>query len=52
MKLHDSGNGVLKNIGVSNFTIKHLKEILADPTNVVPAVNQVSNIIYTKHIYI
>lgn len=41
IKLHDNGSGVLKNIGVSNFTVKHLKEILADPTNIVPAVNQV-----------
>lgn len=41
MKLHDNGNGPLKNIGVSNYTVKHLKEILADPTNIVPAVNQV-----------
>lgn len=41
MKLHDNGNGPLKNIGVSNYTVKHLKEMLSDSTNVVPAVNQV-----------
>ncbi|XP_050437298.1 glyoxal reductase-like [Adelges cooleyi] len=41
MKIHDNGNGPLKNIGVSNYTTKHIKEILADPTNIVPAVNQV-----------
>lgn len=41
MKIHDNGNGPLKNIGVSNYTTKHIKEILADPSNVVPAVNQV-----------
>jgi len=41
MKLHDNGNGPLKNIGVSNYTVKHLKEMLSDPTNIVPAVNQV-----------
>ncbi|CAI6365296.1 unnamed protein product [Macrosiphum euphorbiae] len=40
MKLHDNGNGSLKNIGVSNYTVKHIKEMLADPTNIVPAVNQ------------
>lgn len=43
MKLHDNGNGVLRNIGVSNYTVKHLKELLDDTTNIVPAVNQVSN---------
>lgn len=41
MKLHDNGNGSLKNIGVSNYTVKHIKEMLADSTNIVPAVNQV-----------
>lgn len=41
MKLHDNGKGPLKNIGVSNYTEKHLKEMLSDPTNIVPAVNQV-----------
>jgi len=45
MKLHDNGKGPLKNIGVSNYTVKHLKEMLADPTNIVPAVNQVIIII-------
>lgn len=41
MKLHDNGKGSLKNIGVSNYTVKHLNEMLADPTNIPPAVNQV-----------
>lgn len=41
MKLHDNGNGSLKNIGVSNYTVKHLKEMLSDPNSIVPAVNQV-----------
>lgn len=41
MKLHDNGNGILKSIGVSNYTVKHLKELLTDTTNIVPAVNQV-----------
>lgn len=44
MKLHNNGNGILKNIGVSNYTVKHLKELLADPANIVPAVNQVIKI--------
>lgn len=46
MKLHNNGNGSLKNIGVSNYTVKHIKEILDDPTNVVPAVNQVIAYVY------
>ncbi|VVC33439.1 NADP-dependent oxidoreductase domain,Aldo/keto reductase [Cinara cedri] len=41
MKLHDNGKGPLKNIGVSNYTARHLKEMLADPFNIVPAVNQI-----------
>jgi diketogulonate reductase-like aldo/keto reductase len=34
------GNGKARSIGVSNFTIRHLRELLAE-TNTVPAVNQV-----------
>lgn len=34
--------GKVKNIGVSNFQIRHLEALLADPTcKVVPAVNQI-----------
>ncbi|KAJ9591683.1 hypothetical protein L9F63_001770, partial [Diploptera punctata] len=33
--------GILKAIGVSNYTIKHLKELLSNSGSVVPAVNQV-----------
>lgn len=51
MKLHDNGNGPLKSIGVSNYTVKHLKEILSDPTNVIPAVNQVNYVNYLFYIY-
>lgn len=50
MKLHDNGKGPLKNIGVSNYTVKHLKEILDDPTNIVPAVNQVIFFIHINFI--
>ncbi|XP_039292126.1 glyoxal reductase [Nilaparvata lugens] len=39
-KLHDNGKGVLKAIGVSNYTAKHLTELLEN-SNVPPAVNQV-----------
>lgn len=39
-KLHDSGNGVLKSIGVSNYTAEHLQQLL-ETSSVVPAVNQV-----------
>ncbi|CAH0050426.1 unnamed protein product [Clonostachys solani] len=35
------GSGKVKNIGVSNFQIRHLEKLLSDPTcKVVPAVNQ------------
>jgi glycerol 2-dehydrogenase (NADP+) len=38
-KMLDSGK--VKNIGVSNFQIRHLEKLLRDPTcKVVPAVNQ------------
>jgi diketogulonate reductase-like aldo/keto reductase len=33
-------DGLAKNIGVSNYTVKHLEELLSD-TEVVPAVNQI-----------
>lgn len=33
--------GHLRSIGVSNYTVKHLKEMLAECNGVVPAVNQV-----------
>lgn len=33
--------GVLKNIGVSNYTVRHLTELFADCKNVRPSVNQV-----------
>ncbi|RZF38955.1 hypothetical protein LSTR_LSTR017041, partial [Laodelphax striatellus] len=39
-KLHDNGKGVLKAIGVSNYTAKHLTELLEN-SSVPPAVNQV-----------
>jgi glycerol 2-dehydrogenase (NADP+) len=39
-KLLDTGK--VKNIGVSNFQIGHLEELLNDPScKVVPAVNQI-----------
>lgn len=38
-KLHKEG--VIRSIGVSNYTIAHLKELLADDEGVPPAVNQV-----------
>lgn len=34
--------GFIKNLGVSNYTTDHLKELLADCNGVVPVVNQVS----------
>jgi len=34
---------------ISNYIIKYKEEILADPTNIVPSVNQV--IIYNNYIY-
>jgi Aldo/keto reductases, related to diketogulonate reductase len=33
--------GILKAIGVSNYTIRHLKELFENSHGVVPAVNQV-----------
>ncbi|KAK7574337.1 hypothetical protein V9T40_011528 [Parthenolecanium corni] len=39
-KLHDNGNGVLKSIGVSNYTAEHIKQLL-ETSSVIPAVNQV-----------
>lgn len=39
MQLHK--RGLLKAIGVSNFTIRHIDELLADCGGVIPAVNQV-----------
>ncbi|KAG8337911.1 hypothetical protein J6590_012461 [Homalodisca vitripennis] len=40
VQLHDRGRGVLRAIGVSNFTPKHLDQIIK-ATGVPPAVNQV-----------
>lgn len=34
--------GLVRNIGVSNYTVKHLKELFDNPHGVLPAVNQVS----------
>lgn len=36
-------NGLVRNIGVSNYYIKHLKELLANDHGTKPAVNQVLN---------
>lgn len=34
--------GKVKNIGVSNFQIRHLEKLLSDPScKIVPAVNQI-----------
>lgn len=41
IQLHDRGRGVLRAIGVSNFTPKHLEQIIK-ATGVAPAVNQAS----------
>ena len=39
-KLLDTGK--VRNIGVSNFQIRHLEKLLGDPScNTVPAVNQI-----------
>lgn len=35
-------NGLAKNIGVSNYLVRHLKELLAKDHGIKPAVNQVS----------
>lgn len=35
-------NGLTRNIGVSNYKIRHLKELLANDFGIKPAVNQVS----------
>lgn len=40
IQLHDRGRGVLRAIGVSNFTPKHLEQIIK-ATGVAPALNQV-----------
>uniref|UniRef100_A0A1B6FK05 NADP-dependent oxidoreductase domain-containing protein n=1 Tax=Cuerna arida TaxID=1464854 RepID=A0A1B6FK05_9HEMI len=40
VQLHDRGRGVLRSIGVSNFTPKHLDQIIK-ATGIPPAVNQV-----------
>lgn len=37
-------NGLTKNIGVSNYNVNHLKELLANDHSIKPAVNQVSTI--------
>lgn len=37
--------GLVKNIGVSNYTIRHLKELLDTSEGIVPVVNQVSCIL-------
>lgn len=34
--------GFIRSIGVSNFTIKHLQELLQNCKDILPAVNQVS----------
>lgn len=34
-------NGLARNIGVSNYLVRHLKELLANDHGVKPAVNQV-----------
>lgn len=39
-KLLDTGR--VKNIGVSNFQIRHLEELLSDPScKIIPSVNQI-----------
>lgn len=38
-ELHKSGRA--RNVGVSNYTIRHLQELLANTTDAVPAVNQI-----------
>lgn len=47
-KLHDNGNGVLKSIGVSNYTVRHLRELL-NFSAIKPAVNQVEFHPYFQH---
>lgn len=37
-------DGLAKNIGVSNYLVRHLKELLANDHGIKPAVNQVSSI--------
>lgn len=34
-------NGLTKNIGVSNYNVRHLKELIANDHGIKPAVNQV-----------
>ncbi|XP_050297435.1 glyoxal reductase-like [Anthonomus grandis grandis] len=34
-------DGLVRNIGVSNYTVRHLEEILNSPEGVLPAVNQI-----------
>lgn len=36
-------NGLVRNIGVSNYNVKHLKELMANDHGIKPAVNQVRN---------
>lgn len=37
-------DGLVKHIGVSNYNIKHLKQLLANDHGIRPVVNQVSKI--------
>lgn len=37
--------GIVRNIGVSNYNVKHLEELFAKDFGVKPAVNQVNNIV-------
>lgn len=40
IKLYNEGKGIIRSIGVSNFTVGHLSQLLRD-TSIIPAVNQV-----------
>lgn len=39
-------DGLAKNIGVSNYLVRHLKELLANDHGIKPAVNQVNSILF------
>lgn len=42
-------NGLARNIGVSNYNVRHLKELLENNHGIKPAVNQVRNFFQTKY---
>lgn len=39
-------NGLVRNIGVSNYNVRHMKELLANDHGIKPAVDQVSEFLH------